>query len=230
MSYQQGQPQQWPQQSGQPPTGYPPNQGWGSPQQPLPRQQPNTQYAPQWTPPQVPPQYYQQFQQPPPKKKSKAWLWIVLGVAALLVCSCIGFAAVSASQQQNTSITSPVDTSSASNPTSAPTQAPAQGTWTPTHTFTGNGTKKTEIFTVSNDWKILYTCTFQDIGGVTADGALALTVYGADNSIIDPAAVDATCKQGVAMTKGETEEHQGGQVYLSITGTGDWTITIQELK
>jgi hypothetical protein len=30
--------------------------------------------------------------------------------------------------------------------------------------------------------------------------------------------------------QGETEEHQGGQVYLDITGTGDWTIEVQELK
>ena len=122
MSNQQGQPPSWSPQSGQPPNWNPQNQGWGSPQQP-PQQrqpQPNTPYPQQSYQP--PPQYYQQqpyYQQPPmqpPKKKSRAWLWIVLGVAGVLLCSCIGFAAVSASQQKATStITAPADTQSANN-------------------------------------------------------------------------------------------------------------------
>ncbi len=119
MDNQQGQPPQWPSQSGPPPNWSLQNQGRGSPQQP-PQQrqpQPNTPYPPQSYQP--PPQYYHQqpyYQQPPmppPKKKSRAWLWIVLGVAGVLLCSCIGFAAVSASQQKATStITAPADTQS----------------------------------------------------------------------------------------------------------------------
>jgi hypothetical protein len=97
-------------------------------------------------------------------------------------------------------------------------------------TITGNGSKKTAIFTAPDDWKILYSCTYQNIGGVTGDGALSVSVYGSDGSIIDPGAVDATCKNGVAKTTGETEEHQGGQVYLDVNGTGDWTLLVQELK
>ena len=58
---------------------------------------------------------------------------IILGVAAVLVCSCIGLFAIAASQQKTSNITTPVDTSSASNATSAPTQAPAQLTWQTTH-------------------------------------------------------------------------------------------------
>ncbi len=239
MDNQQGQPPQWPSQSGPPPNWYLQNQGWGSAQQsPQQRQpQPNTPYPQQSYQP--PPQYYQQqpyYQQPPmppPKKKSRAWLWIVLGVAGVLLCSCIGFAAVSASQQKATStITAPADTQNATTgATQAPTQVPTHPTtWTTTHTFQGNGTKKTAIFTVGDDWKILYACTFQNIDGVTADGVFTVSVYGADNSVIDPGAVDVTCKKGVQTTSGETEEHQGGQVYLDIGGTGDWTVQVQELK
>ncbi len=102
--------------------------------------------------------------------------------------------------------------------------------WTTTHTWNGNGSKKTEIFTVPGDWKILFICTYQNIGGVTGDGALAVNVYGSDGSIIDPGAINATCKNGIAKTTGETEEHQGGQVYLDVNGTGDWTVQVQELK
>lgn len=114
--------------------------------------------------------------------------------------------------------------------TSAPTPTPRPLTWTTTHTYTGSGSKKTEVITVPDDWKILYSCSFQNIDGVTADGLLAVSVYNSDGSIADPAAVDATCKDGVAHTTGETEEHQAGRIYLSVNGTGDWSIQIQEMK
>ncbi len=97
-------------QQGQPPNRYQPNQGWGSPQQP-PQQrqpQPNTPYPQQ--PYQPPPQYYQQqpFYQlppmPPPQKKKKppTWAYVVTGALFALVCSCIGFAVLSASRQDST--------------------------------------------------------------------------------------------------------------------------------
>jgi Domain of unknown function (DUF4352) len=58
--------------------GYPP------PQQPsYPQQTP-----PQGYPPQQP--YYPPSYVPPPQKKSRTWLWIVLGVLAILVLGCIG--------------------------------------------------------------------------------------------------------------------------------------------
>lgn len=106
---------------------------------------------------------------------------------------------------------------------------PATGTWTTTHTFTGERIQKTAIFSVSADWKILYTCTYQQISGTstTVDGALAVMVYDANNTIQD-VAVNARCK--TAKVTGETEEHQGGQIYLSMNGTGKWTIQVQELK
>lgn len=106
-------------------------------------------------------------------------------------------------------------------PTAKPTAAPK---WTTVQTITGNGEKKTAIFTVPDDWKILWSCTGGDYGGY-----LAVTVYGSDNGYID-GAVNATCKAGNAPTTGETEEHAGGSVYLSVDGTGDWTIQVQELK
>lgn len=89
----------------------PPNQGqWQQPQQP------NTQYPPQQQQyPQQPgqPQWQQQspyppqqpMYPPPPKKKSRTWLWIVLGVVGFLVLGCIGFSALAFNAAKNVSTT-----------------------------------------------------------------------------------------------------------------------------
>ena len=58
--------------------------------------------------------------QQPPKKKSRAWLWIVLGVVGVLVCSCIGFGVLAGKNTQPT-------TNTASSSTSASTTAPSSG-------------------------------------------------------------------------------------------------------
>ena len=173
------------------------------------------QQYPQFYPPQM------SAPLPPPKKKSRAWLWIVLSVAGVLVCSCIGFAAVSASQQQSIS-SAPAVVQSA-----GVTQAPTHPTiWTTTHTFQGNGTKKTAIFTVGNDWKIIWMCTPSSSFGGSYN--LIVSVIGSDGSPIDPAAVNTICKSG--NTHDMTEEHQGGSIYLDIGSEGAWTVQVQELK
>ncbi len=116
MGNQQGQQPQWPPQAGQPPAWYPPNQGWGSPQQ-------NTQYPPQWQPrtpypqqPYQPPsQYYYPppYQQPPPPpKKSLAWwLWVLLVIAIVLcaMCGLLG-SATHSTTSATTSDVQPTDT------------------------------------------------------------------------------------------------------------------------
>jgi hypothetical protein len=111
------------------------------------------------------------------------------------------------------------------SPTIYPTHSPITFTWKTTHTFTGNGTKSTEIFAVADDWKILYTCTYQLNGQV--DGVLGVEVYNADNTIRD-VAVNTRCHDRV--TTGETELHQGGQLFLKMISTGDWTVLVQELQ
>jgi hypothetical protein len=233
----------------QPPTGYgqspqwngQPQQGFG--QQPYPPQQnqwnqPN-QMAQQVYTPYPPPQYQATPpQKPPVKRSSRAWIWIIV---ALFIGMVIGYAihtpagtsttnsATDTNQTTTQATSQPTQPSNSSTP--LPTKAPVQTPkWTTVQTITGNGSKKTAVFTAPNDWKILYSCTYQNIGGVTGDGVLTVSVYGSDGSIIDPAAINATCKNGVAKTTGETEEHQGGQVYLDVNGTGDWTLIVQELK
>ena len=220
--------QNWPQQ-GQSQYGY------GQPSQPLP---PNTQYPPQqgqWQQPYGQPPPGAGWQPPQPPKKSRKGLWIVLGiVAALVVFGCIGISAVvsQASNSVNTAANNAQATVNAAEtqlPTSAPTQAATQpasgGKWTTTHTFTGNGIKKTGIFTAPSDWKILWKCNPASFTGGVYN--VIVTVYGSDGSLQD-VAINATCKSG--STSGETEEHSGGQIYLNVDSEADWTIQVQELK
>ncbi len=58
------------------------------------RQPPNTSYPPQQPYPGNQPYPQQPMYSPPPKKKSRTWLWIVLGVVGVLVLGCIGVSAL----------------------------------------------------------------------------------------------------------------------------------------
>lgn len=154
-----------------------------------------------------------------PKKKGKA-LWIILGlVVAVVACSVIANAGKSGSTTTTTVNSTDIGSS-------APTQAPAAPkTWTTTHTYTGNGDKQTETFTVGNDWKIQWNC--KGISGM--DAPLYVSIYNADtNSMSDWSAVSTSCKN--VPTTGETAQHGGGNLYLKIISGIDWTITIQEQK
>ena len=185
----------------------------------------------------------QQPEQPPRKKRGPLfWILIIVGIIVALI---IGGNAINAAtttpvtqatatatpDMAGTNVANSEATQNASTPyPSTPVNTgytpPPAPKWTTTHTFSGNGSKKTAIFSVPDDWKIVYTCTHQEMD---VEGVLGVVVYTSDNTIVD-VAVNATCKPDVNLTKGETEEHQGGDIYLSIDGTGDWIVAIQELK
>jgi len=52
-------------------------------------------------------------------------------------------------------------------------------------------------------------------------------VYNSDGTPAD-IAINEICKNG--NTKGDTEEHQGGNVYLEVNSEGSWTVQVQELQ
>ena len=193
------------------------------PQYPQYPEQQQYNYPPQNTYPQAPP--------PPPKKKSRKRLWIIIGVVvlALIIISAIGSALGSAGGSSNTAQSTPTAQPTQAQPTQAPTQAqPTQAplTWKTTHTFSGNGSKKTEIFTVPSDWKIIWKCDPNSFYGGSYNVIVGVT--GSDGSPVDPAAINTICKAG--NTGDSTEEHQGGSVYLDINSEGSWTIQVQEMK
>jgi hypothetical protein len=156
----------------------------------------------------------------PPKPHTGIDRFEALVFAVIISCIVIGGALAYTHSNSASQPATPATSVDQSTPYTAPGD-----TWTTTHTLTGNGIKQTAIFSVSSDWKILYTCTYQDGGQV--DGALSVIVYGTDNSPID-VAINATCH--TAHDSGETEEHQGGSVYLKVNGTGQWSVTVQELQ
>jgi hypothetical protein len=168
----------------------------------------------------------------PPKKKSKTWLWILI---ALIIGLVIGYAAHtpgSQSASDSTVASAQATTQATSQPTQAPTQPAVTPTptltpkWTTVQTITGNGNKKTGVFSTPNDWKIVWSCNPSSFDNIQYN--LSVDVYGSDNSIVDLGAINILCKP--KNTTGETEEHQGGQVYLDIQSEGDWKIQVQELK
>lgn len=174
-------------------------------------------YTPQPYPPTVPP--------PPPPKKRRTWLWIVLGVFAVLVLGCVGLVAIAS--QAGQSGTQPQATQAGNTPatgnTPAPTTAPA--TWKTLKTFKGNGSKKTGVFSVPSDWRVAWTCKPGSFDGI--DYNVIIDVYNSDGTIVDQA-VNTTCKKG--NSSDVSEEHQSGDVYLDITSEGDWVITVQTLQ
>jgi hypothetical protein len=55
---------------------------------------------------------------------------------------------------------------------------------------------------------------------------LTVDVDGSDGTPVDPGAVNELCQKG--NMSGETEEHQGGSIYLDIQSEGSWTIQAQQ--
>jgi hypothetical protein len=134
-----------------------------------------------------------------------------------------------------TTTSSAITTQDTAQQTSQPTQAPTQPaitptpthtpTWITTHTFTGNGAKKTGFFTVPDNWKLVWKCNPSSSYG--GEYNVQVFVYGSDNSLVD-LAVNTICKAG--NTGDSTDEHQGGQIYLDVNSEAAWTIQIQELN
>ncbi len=94
------------------------------------------------------------------------------------------------------------------------------------HTFSGVGLKKTAIFTVGNDWKIIWKCDINSFEGGQYN--VIISVVGSDGMPVDAIAINTICKTG--NTGNSTEEHHGGTAYLDVNSEGAWTVTVQELK
>ncbi len=204
----------------------PPNEGQPRPPQQPYYPQPGQQYGPQYPQqqPYYPPPPGQQV--PPPRKKRRRWP-IFLLIGALLLCVIIGVAVAASSQSAKSPTSTSATGTTANTATTVPTKVstPVQQKWTTTHTFSGNGNKKTAIFSVPDDWKIAWKCdpTSFSLGQYN----VIVTVYNSDNTPSD-VPINTICKTG--NTGDSTEIHVSGSVYLDVASEGAWTVMVQELK
>lgn len=141
-------------------------------------------------------------------------------ILLILALSALLFGALIACGEASTTDTS--TTTTTTQDTTQPTSPPAH--WVTTHIFSGNGTKKTGIFSAPDDWKILWKC---NPSSFSIPYNVIVEVDNADSSLLD-LPVNTTCKPG--NTSDSSEEHQSGSVFLNITSEGDWAIQVQELK
>lgn len=176
------------------------------------------------------------------RKRVAVPVWAIILTALVMFGLLGGIISQSSSAGNGTpSATTSSNTSSSSNsssaqPTAAPTQAATQAPtptptpthtpkWTTTQTFTGNGNKTTQTFTVGSDWKILWSCDPSSFYG--GEYNIIVSVYGSDGTLID-LPVNTICKTG--NTSDYSEEHQGGSIYLEIDSEGSWKLQVQELQ
>jgi hypothetical protein len=234
--------QQPPENPEQPSNPYQPQQTEpGVPPPPPYQQQPYTHYQQPHQPPMQPGMYpppqqpYQYPPQVPPPKKRGIGKFFAIGcgsLVALVILVIVLAAVVSGGHSSSSSTTSTTTTQVlASQPTHAPTRAAVTPTsthtpvWVTTHTFSGNGIKKTGFFTVPHNWRLFWKCDPSSSYGGSYN--VIVYVYSSDGSLVD-VAVNTICKIG--NTGDSTDEHQGGQIYLDINSEAAWTIQVQELK
>lgn len=191
-----------------------------NPQQPQPYQQP------MGYPPQMP-----QIPQPPAKK---SFFRTIPGIITGLIIACCVVSAIAVAASRGGGSTTPGNTGNSGNTTNAHATSTPAATATATHTpkwttiqsFSGNGSKKTGTFSVPDDWRIVWTCDPSSSFGGQYN--VIVDVDNSDGSFLDPAAVNTICKTG--NTGDNTEEHQGGNVFLDVTSEGAWTIKVQVLR
>jgi hypothetical protein len=99
--------------------------------------------------------------------------------------------------------------------------------WKTLTSFSGKNNQISETFTVSKDWKIIWTCDPNS----NKDGIYNIIIYKhktpvIKNNDVPQADVNQICASG--STTDETDETGAGSYYLEINSGGSWTITIQE--
>lgn len=163
----------------------------------------------------------------PPAPKPSFWqrrlLFMPMWLFLIAICGSCSLLAIAASHDNTNSSSAG---NSANNASSSNTATPAHtAQWTTVQTFTGTGAKKTPTFHIGNTWRINWSCTVGSFSGI--DYNVIVAVYSSDATLLD-LPLNTMCKIGNA--SGETDMHQGGNVYLDISSEGDWKLNVQELK
>ena len=145
-------------------------------------------------------------------KISKGWKIAVTILIAIIVIANIGD-----KTEKSTSTTS-----------TTPTESTKEKQWTTVYTFKGNGMKKSPVFELTGgDAKIKYS--YKAPGGL---GMGIFSVYVVDEG------EDVMKTGGIPeiMTQAENEESESaiqksaGRYYLNVNASGNWVVTVEELK
>ncbi|HLG62733.1 MAG TPA: hypothetical protein VKY19_12410 [Ktedonosporobacter sp.] len=102
-------------------------------------------YPPQMQPGSLPPPVQ------PKQRKAPIWVWITIGIMLLAVCGISNAIRTTPNGQTANSAVTTANSDTATSQPETPTPTPKPPVWTTTHTFNGNGAKKTETFTVGSD-------------------------------------------------------------------------------
>ncbi len=178
--------------------------------------------------------YPQQMGYPPqmPQPQKKNFFRTIPGIITGLIIACCVISAIAVAASKGGD-TASGNSGNSGNTTTQSTSAPG-ATATPTHvlkwttiqSFSGNGSKKTATFNAPDHWRIVWSCDPSSFYGGQYN--VIVDVDNSDGTYLDPAAVNTICKSG--NTSDNTEEHQGGDVYLDVNSEGAWTMQVQVLK
>jgi len=91
------------------------------------------------------------------------------------------------------------------------------------HVFTGTGNETTPTFKVPNDWRIVWSC---HPSGTYATYGYAFDIFAFDTHGNGIDAIDSMCAPG--QLSGSSVESLGGNVYLQIDSSGNWTVEVQQ--
>lgn len=169
------------------------------------------------------PQQPQPVRQLPPAARNMAYLkslskktWLGIGAVVLVAIICSGICVnglsggggdANANQQQS-------QPTATAKPTSTPRVV---------LTISGNGSKTSQIFHVSDNWQIKYTVT----NNSGFDGAVfGIFVYPKGETQVYDDAIDYQAPLGVSSDT--SAEHSGGDVYLKIVSGVKYTIVVTD--
>jgi hypothetical protein len=137
------------------------------------------------------------------------WVW-GLGVFILVIIASNG----SGGSNGGSTTNNVVQGTEASDTTN---EAKAEPTWQAVKTWTGNGIKKTEPFTITGEqWRVTWT---------NKGGYLGVSVYKPGNTLPTEMLVNTT-----DATSDTSYVYKDGEFYLDVNSSGAWELTVEELK
>lgn len=175
---------------------------------------------------------FQSFYQPP--KKAPWWRRLrpsaVITIAIVLLLLTVSLVAGAMAFAKKPTPLAQATQMSATSGTKAVKATPTiilrpSGQWMTVKTFTGKGSQKTLLFTVPNNWRIVWSCDLTSHNNTSY--YLFVHATSAVNTLLDDS-VETTCSQN--NTQNFSQLHQGGKVYLNILSQGSWIIQVQALK